>query len=66
MKTLYAASFNVRLYRSESFNHRTTPLIEWTVTETVNQKENIVRICSTKKEAMQWVAICLQQPSKGA
>jgi hypothetical protein len=39
--------------RKESYNHRTTPLIEWRVWF----NGRIVRECKTRKEALVWVSI---------
>ncbi len=47
IKTLGAAS----LYRKESFNHRTTPLIEWIV----KVGGQTIRECNTRREALQWL-----------
>ena len=44
---------NACLYRKESYNHRTTPLIEWIV----KVGEQTIRECSTRKEALQWLEI---------
>ena len=41
------------LYRKESYNHRTTPLIEWVV----RVGDLTVRECRTKRDAMTWLAI---------
>lgn len=41
------------LYRKESYNHRTTPLIEWVV----RVGDTIVRQCNTKREALTWLTI---------
>lgn len=41
------------LYRKESYNHRTTPLIEWIV----KVGEQIVRECNTQREAIVWLNI---------
>jgi hypothetical protein len=41
------------LYRRESYNHRTTPLVEWIV----KVGERIVRECPTRKEALTWLNI---------
>ena len=41
------------LYRKESFNHRTTPLVEWVV----KVGAQIVRECRTRKEALVWLDI---------
>jgi hypothetical protein len=41
------------LYRKESYNHRTTPLIEWIV----RVGDMTVRVCRTKRDAMTWLAI---------
>lgn len=47
IKTLGKAT----LYRQESFNHRTTPLIEWIV----KVGDRLIRSCATKREALQWL-----------
>jgi len=47
IKTLGAAA----LYRKESFNHRTTPLIEWIV----KVSDQTIRECNTRREALQWL-----------
>lgn len=39
--------------RKESYNHRTTPLIEWKVWFL----GRVVRECKTRKEAQEWVRI---------
>lgn len=49
IKTLGKAA----LYRKESYNHRTTPLIEWIV----KVGEQTIRECTTRKEALQWLDI---------
>ena len=49
IKTLGKAT----LYRKESFNHRTTPLIEWIV----KVGEQTIRECNTRREALQWLDI---------
>lgn len=41
------------LYRKESYNHRTTPLVEWLV----YFKDKLVRECATRKEALTWLDI---------
>jgi len=41
------------LYRRESFNHRTTPLIEWIV----KVGDQLIRSCATKREALEWLNI---------
>jgi len=41
------------LYRKESYNHRTTPRIEWIV----KVGDQIVRECSTRREALTWLNI---------
>jgi hypothetical protein len=41
------------LYRKETYNGRTTPLIEWIV----KVQDSIVRECSTKKDALIWLSI---------
>ncbi|CAB4151625.1 hypothetical protein UFOVP586_27 [uncultured Caudovirales phage] len=43
----------VKIVRKESYNHRTTPLIEWIV----YFNDFIVATCSTKKEAKIWAEI---------
>ena len=49
VKTLGMAS----LYRKESYNHRTTPLIEWVV----RVGDKTMRQCYTKRDAMAWLNI---------
>jgi hypothetical protein len=39
------------LYRKESYNGRTTALIEWVV----KVGEQTIRICTTRKDAMTWL-----------
>jgi hypothetical protein len=41
------------LYRKESYNHRTTPLIEWVV----RVGDMTVRVCRTKRDAITWIDI---------
>ena len=41
------------LYRRETFNHRTTPLVEWVV----KVGDRIVRECTTRREALTWLNI---------
>jgi len=41
------------LYRKESYNHRTTPLIEWIV----RVGDMTVRVCRTKRDAITWIDI---------
>jgi len=41
------------LYRKESFNGRTTPIIEWII----KYDNQIIRYCKTKKEAIIWFNI---------
>lgn len=41
------------LYRKESYNHRTTALVEWIV----RVGDTVVRECNTKREAMTWLNI---------
>lgn len=41
------------LYRKESHNHRTTPLVEWIV----KVGDQIIRECNTRREALQWLNI---------
>jgi hypothetical protein len=49
VKTLGRAS----LYRKESYNHRTTPIIEWVV----RVGDKTMRQCYTKRDAMAWLNI---------
>ncbi len=43
------------LDRKQSYNHRTTPLIEWRV---INKQTGfIVAVSGTKKAALEWLAI---------
>ena len=49
IKTLGRAA----LYRKESYNHRTTPLIEWIV----RVGDTPIRACRTKSEALTWLNI---------
>ena len=44
---------NATLYRRETYNHRTTPCIEWIV----KVGDTIVRKCTTRKEAITWLNI---------
>lgn len=41
------------LYRKESYNHRTTALIEWVV----RVGDTTIRVCLTKREALTWLNI---------
>ncbi len=41
------------LYRKETYNHRTTALVEWIV----RVGDITIRKCSTKREAMTWLNI---------
>lgn len=41
------------IQRKESYNHRTTPLVEWIVW----YQGRIIRECKTRKEAQEWVRI---------
>ena len=41
------------LYRKESYNHRTTPIIEWIV----RVGDKTMRQCRTKRDAMAWLNI---------
>jgi len=69
MKQLHASlhslvnDYFVNLYRVESFNHRTTPLITWQVWIESDTIKSCVRECNTKREAITWVGI-YNQPSK--
>ena len=42
---------NACLYRKESYNHRTTPVVEWIV----KVGDQIVRKCQTRREAIVWL-----------
>lgn len=53
MSNLHINSDTPIIERKESYNHRTTPLVEWRVWF----KGHIVRICKTRKEAQIWVNI---------
>jgi hypothetical protein len=69
MKQLHASihslvnDYTVKLYRVESFNHRTTPLITWQVWIESDTIKSCVRECNTKREAITWVSI-YKQPAK--
>lgn len=74
MKQLHASlhslvnDYTINLYRVESYNHRTTPLITWQVwIESDSTRSSIlkscVRECDTKREAITWVSI-YNQPAK--
>lgn len=41
------------LYRRETYNHRTTPLIEWVV----KVGDRTVRECATRREALVWLTL---------
>ena len=41
------------LYRKESYNHRTTPLVEWVV----RVGDKTMRTCYTKRDALAWLDI---------
>jgi len=41
------------LYRRETYNHRTTPLVEWIV----KVGDRTIRECATRKEALTWLDI---------
>ena len=41
------------LYRKESYNGRTTAVVEWVV----KVGDKVVRECTTKREAAQWLVI---------
>jgi hypothetical protein len=43
----------VKIIRKESYNHRTTPLIEWIV----YFNDCIIATCKTRKEAKVWADI---------
>ena len=48
----------VRMYREEMYNHRTTPAVTWIVTYLdENNKEWVVRECTTRRDALEWVDI---------
>jgi hypothetical protein len=51
--TLITTLGRAALYRKESYNHRTTPLIEWVV----RVGDMTVRQCRTKRDAMTWLDI---------
>lgn len=51
--TLIATLGRASLYRKESYNHRTTALVEWIV----RVGDTIVRECRTKREALTWLDI---------
>lgn len=53
MSTFKVNSDTPIIERKESYNHRTTPLIEWRVWF----QGRIVRECKTRKEAQEWVRI---------
>jgi len=74
MKQLHATlhspvnDYFVKLYRVETYNHRTTPLVRWQVwIESDSTKPSLlkscVRECDTKREAITWVSI-YNQPAK--
>lgn len=65
MRTLKLTQGHVRLYREENYFGRTTPIVEWHVTtEPPGEKERIVRTCPTRKEALEWVALCTKPTTK--
>jgi hypothetical protein len=51
--TLVAKLGRAALYRKESYNHRTTALIEWVV----RVGDMTVRVCRTKRDAITWLNI---------
>jgi hypothetical protein len=53
MQALHLTLGKASLYRKESYNHRTTALVEWVV----KVGDRIVRECRTKKEAIVWLNI---------
>lgn len=47
------------LIRKESYNHRTTPLVEWAVAEKMQDDTfRLERWFKTKGDAKQWLYIC--------
>lgn len=47
-----------RVYRQESYNHRTTANVEWIVVYTQpTGKDVVARTCATRKDAVQWASI---------
>ena len=74
MKQLHASldskanGYTINLYRVETFNHRTTPLVTWQVwIESDSARSSLfkscVRECKTRIEAIEWVNI-YNQPQK--
>lgn len=53
----------VSLYRVETYNHRTTPLVVWQVWIKSSEHTSCVRECTTKREAIEW-ALIYNQPQK--
>jgi hypothetical protein len=51
MLELKQTSGKASLYRKESYNGRTTALVEWIV----KVNDQVIRYCSTKKEAILWL-----------
>ena len=49
--TLVTTTGKAALYRKESFNGRITAQIEWIV----KQGDQVIRCCTTKREAMIWL-----------
>lgn len=58
MLALVLTDGKARVYRKETFNHRTTALVEWLVVYTQpTGREVIVRECKTRKDAVKWAQI---------
>lgn len=56
--TLVLTDGRARVYRIETYNHRTTAEVEWVVIYTQpTGREVIARTCKTRKEALQEAAI---------
>ncbi len=55
---LVATNGKARVYRKETFNHRTTAAVEWLVIYTqATGREVIAQACKTRKDALQWANI---------
>lgn len=56
--TLVLTDGKARIFRKESFNHRTTAAVEWLVVYTqATGREVIAQTCKTRKDAITWAAI---------
>jgi hypothetical protein len=53
MMTYVKTEGKASLYRKESFCGRSTPIVEWIV----KVQDQIIRECSTKKDAIVWLSI---------